>query len=350
MSDSSGGARLLHELIADQARRTPDASAVRGALRSLTYRELDIAADRLASTLADAHIRPEQPVAVCLPRGCTDAVVAFLAILKAGAVYVPLDPAYPLPRLQHVLDDSGAELVLTHRDVLRLSLADPVRVIEMDGARVTPVDGTGIGLRDAPRPKVRHLDSLAYVIYTSGSSGKPKGVSVTHRGAVSLARAQREHLDVHPGDRVLQFASPGFDASVWEVLMALTAGAELVLATSDEAQAGPLLAALLKSAPITHVTLPPSVWLQLSPADAPGLRVGVSAGETCPPGLPARWTPYCRFINAYGPTEFTVCATLGAAGSAAPAVSVPIGRPIGNTRAYVLGPDLEPVPAGAVGE
>jgi amino acid adenylation domain-containing protein len=289
-------------------------------------------------------------VAVCLPRGRTDAIVALLAILKAGAAYLPLDPGLPQDRLRHMLDDSGAGLVLTHRGVLPPDLAGPVRVLELDSPRATAAAYPNARPDVAPPAGARHPDAVAYVIYTSGSTGRPKGVSLTHRGAVNLALAQRDHLDVRPGDRVFQFASPSFDASVWEVLMALTAGAELVLPTPDEAQAGPLLAARLTSAAITHVTLPPSVWLQLSPADAPALRVAVCAGEACPPHLPGRWTPSARFVNAYGPTEATVCATLGDAGPTPSCAPVPIGRPIGNTQVYVLGSDLEPVAVGAVGE
>ncbi|MFJ9817510.1 amino acid adenylation domain-containing protein [Streptomyces sp. NPDC101151] len=342
--------RCLHQLVAEQAARTPRAPAVSAGTETLTYAQLDASANRLARHLREAGAAPDAPVAVCLRRGETDAVVAMLAVLKAGAAYLPLDPDYPEDRLRHMLGDSGTRTVITNSGALPVSLAQGVQVIDADRQRPAITERSA-----EPLPVTCHPDGLAYVIYTSGSTGRPKGTSISHRSAVNLALAQRETLEVHPGDRVLQFASPSFDASVWEIVMALSAGAELVLPTPEEAMAGPGLATLLKTAGITHVTLPPSVLSQLDPEEFPALRVCVSAGEACPADLPRRWASVPRFVNAYGPTEATVCATMGdvvhGPDDAPEADRSPsIGRPVPNTRVYVLDSGLEPVPVGVTGE
>ncbi|MER6029501.1 amino acid adenylation domain-containing protein [Streptomyces sp. NPDC001851] len=343
-------ARCLHQLVAEQAARTPQAPAVSSGTETLSYAQLETAADRLALRLRAAGAAPDVPVAVCLRRGRTDAIVALLAVLKAGAAYLPLDPDYPEDRLRWMVRDSGTRTVITDGDALPRSLAEGLQVLEPDRQPGATADGSA-----RPSSGTCHPDGLAYVIYTSGSTGRPKGTAISHRSAVNLALAQWETLDVRPGDRVLQFASPGFDASVWEIVMALSAGAELVLPTAQEAAAGPELTALLKTAGITHVTLPPSVLSQLDPKEFPALRVCVSAGEACPADLPRRWAPVPRFINAYGPTEAAVCATLGdvprAPEDAPEAARQPaIGRPVANMQTYVLGPGLEPVPVGVEGE
>ncbi|NJN82946.1 MAG: amino acid adenylation domain-containing protein [Caldilineaceae bacterium] len=196
------------------------------------------------------------------------------------------------------------------------------------------------------------LSDLAYVIFTSGSTGKPKGVLVEHRGLCNLARVQIDAFDVLPGDRVLQFASFSFDAAVSEVAMALLAGATLILAQPDEMLPGPALARLLTKEAISTVTLPPSA-LAILPVEAyPALRTIVSAGEACSADIVARWTEnahaHWRFLNAYGPAEATVCATIGVCedGSRRP----PVGRPIANTQVYLLDQNRQPAPVGVPGE
>jgi amino acid adenylation domain-containing protein len=189
-----------------------------------------------------------------------------------------------------------------------------------------------------------HPHSTAYVIYTSGSTGKPKGVAVSHSGIPNLAAAQIDRLAITAEARVLQFASPGFDAAIWEIVGCLMAGASLVL-RSDE-HGGEALGNIIRAQGVTHATLPPVVLGDLS-ADLP-LQTLVVAGDACAPALIERWSAGRRMINAYGPTETTVCATMSEPllGDGA----APIGRPISNTFVYVLDGGLEPVPAGVVGE
>ncbi|MFI9722812.1 amino acid adenylation domain-containing protein [Streptomyces sp. NPDC052396] len=344
------GDRLLHDPVARHAALTSGRPAVSGPAGTLTYGELEAEANRLARHLLAEGMSPETPVAVCLPRGRVESAVAMLAVLKAGAAYLPLDPAYPYDRLRYMLSDSGAGALITADDALPAGLAAGLPVVDL-GRHRQAIAGRSAG----PLPRTGHPDSLAYVIYTSGSTGRPKGTAISHRSAVNLAVAQGSCLDVRPEDRVLQFASPCFDASVWEIVMALSAGAELVLAGPEEAGGGPALAELLHARSISHVTLPPSVLSQLDPAGLPGLRVVVSAGEACPADLPGRWAAVPRFINAYGPTESTVCASLGEVvrgtdGAPDGNLSPAIGRPVANTRVYVLDAELQPVPVGVRGE
>src|SRR5207248_3210779 len=190
------------------------------------------------------------------------------------------------------------------------------------------------------------LSHPAYVIYTSGSTGRPKGVVVTHGGLASFSAAEIDHFDVRPGDRVLQFSSPSFDASVLELCMALPAGAALVVPPP-----GPLLgdhlAAVLRDEGVTHALIPPVAMASVPDVDLPAFRTLVVGGEACPADLVAHWAPGRRMINAYGPTETTVVATWS--DPLEPGATPPIGRPIRNTRVRVLDAALRPVAIGVAG-
>ncbi|MFE2282281.1 amino acid adenylation domain-containing protein [Streptomyces sp. NPDC059454] len=315
----------LPELFQAQVARTPDATAVVFEGTRLSYAELNARANRLARLLVEWGAGPERAVAVSLPRSA-DLVVTLLAVMKAGAVYVPVDPEYPAERIAHILDDVAPVLVV---DEAWFAAADTSDYAAADPA---PVD----------------VASLAYVIHTSGSTGRPKGVAVSHRGIASLATGQIERFAVTPDSRVLLFASPSFDAAVSEVCMALLAGAVLVLAPAERLLPGAALTGLVREEEITHITLPPSA-LAVLPDDAlPTVSTLVVAGEACPPDLVARWSRGRRMINAYGPTESTVCASMSMPLSGAVVPS--IGAPLINTRLYVLDAGLQPVPVGAAGE
>ncbi|MEU1438840.1 amino acid adenylation domain-containing protein [Streptomyces sp. NPDC005786] len=331
----------LPALFAAQVARTPDAAALAHGATTLTYAELDARANRLARLLAERGAGPERLVAIALERS-VDLVVAQLAVLKAGAAFVPLDPGYPADRLAYMLENSAPALVITSSAVAAGSLPDT-------GAPRLLIDRTDTSGHAASEPAhVIDASRAAYVIYTSGSTGRPKGVVVTHSGIASMVAGQRRTLAVTPTSRVLQFASPSFDAAVWELCMALLTGACAVLADADRLLPGPSLAALIAEHRITHVTLPPSA-LPVMPEDSlpPGSTL-VVAGEATAPDLVDRWSRDRRMINAYGPTESTVCASMSE--PLAGPVLAPIGRPIANTRLYVLDSHLQPVPVGTAGE
>ncbi|KAF1061953.1 amino acid adenylation domain-containing protein [Burkholderia gladioli] len=339
--------RLIHQRVARQAARAPDHPAVQFGDTVLGYGELDARANRLAQLLRQRGIGAEALVGLCLPRS-PELIVAMLAVLKAGAAYVPLDPAYPAERLAWIVEDSRCALVLTHRE-LAPRLPAGCRVLALDDERAALDDAPAV-----PPPAAIAPSSLAYVIYTSGSTGRPKGVLLHHDGLCNLVDAQAEAFALTPERRVLQFASFNFDASTWEIFMALSAGATLCMAPREALLPGRDLETTLRALEIDTATLPPVALATLDAAALPRLATIVVAGEACPSSLARAWAPGRRFFNAYGPTETTVCATMFHCEPERirdePAGSPPIGRPLPNTRVYLLDARLNPVPLGAAGE
>ncbi|HEY0022716.1 MAG TPA: non-ribosomal peptide synthase/polyketide synthase [Longimicrobium sp.] len=335
--------RCIHELFEAQAARTPDAVAVEIQGETLSYAALNERANRLAHHLAGLDVGPEVRVGICLERG-TEMIVSLLAVLKAGGAYVPLDPAYPAERLAFILADAAVRVLVTQESLLAaLPAGDGVAVVSVDG------DAERIAAESAENPeRPVSPDHLAYVIYTSGSTGTPKGVMVPHRGVPNLAYAQARRFGIDGTSRVLQFASFSFDAAVAEVFDALLAGATLVMASREALLPGAGLLETLRGGRVTVATLPPPVLAILPPDDLPELRTVVSAGEAVDAATVARWSGGRAFVNAYGPTEVTVCAT--SAFSEADGRVPAIGRPLENVRVYVLGAAGRPAPVGIAGE
>ncbi|WP_431784114.1 amino acid adenylation domain-containing protein [Streptomyces chumphonensis] len=337
-----------HVLFEERVRERPDATALFGPGGELAYARLNARANRLARRLRTLGVGPGTPVALCAHRSA-DTYTGILGILKAGGAYVPVDPGHPPERVRYLLADCAASVVLTQQDVRErlggLLGARHRHVLLLDrDHREDPAPG------DADAADLEPLsgpDDPAYVIYTSGSTGRPKGTVVTHRGVADL-HLSRDLIPVGPDDRVLAFASTGFDASVWEWTTALLGGAALVLPPTDDAVAGVGVAGTVRDHAVTVALLPPSLLALLDPAETPTLRTVVSGGEDCSAAVAARWAPHVRLVNAYGPTEATVYATLS--GALTGAGHPPIGRPVPNARLSVTDADGRPVPVGAPGE
>ncbi|MCB8905463.1 MULTISPECIES: non-ribosomal peptide synthetase [unclassified Streptomyces] len=345
--------RTVLDLVRAQAAATPDAVAVSTAGRQLSYRELLLRAEQLATALRTGGVRPGDLVALHLDR-TADLPAALLATLATGAAYLPLDPGYPAERLALVLRDSGAVLVLADREpapavadaapaVLRLpapSAQDPAETSPVTSPDATP---------DAPPGP----DDVAYVLYTSGSTGRPKGVAVGHRALVNLLTSFADRLDSGPRHTWLGLTSLSFDISALELYLPLITGGRLVLAPDGLAVDGPGLLALIGGEGVTHVQATPSGWRVMLTAgtgvDALGTVTGLAGGETLPLPLARELRARtARLFNVYGPTETTVWSTC----AELPAVPerVRIGRPIANTQAYVVDEQLRPTPLGVPGE
>ncbi|HEU0084715.1 MAG TPA: amino acid adenylation domain-containing protein, partial [Bradyrhizobium sp.] len=334
--------RCMHELFAAQAASTPDAAAVVFADQELSYGALERRANQLAHHLRELGVGPDVVVGLSLERS-PDMVVGLLGILKAGGAYLPLDPSYPTERLAYMLADARVPVLLTQAALVERLPASAATVVRLDadwpriaaGPDTAPVSGADPA-------------NLAYVIYTSGSTGRPKGVMIPHRGAMNLAEAQLAHLRLSAADRILQFASISFDAAVWDVLMSWRVGAALVLADAHDLLPGDPLRELLVRQHITTVLLPPSALAPLSAAPLPDLKTLIVGGEACSSAMLRPWLANRTVLNAYGPTEASVCTTMFRCGPQDD--GPPIGRPLPNTRIYVLDDRLEPVPVGVAGE
>jgi amino acid adenylation domain-containing protein/non-ribosomal peptide synthase protein (TIGR01720 family) len=333
--------KCINQLFEEQAERTPSRIAVVYEDQQLTYIELNARANRLAHYLQQLGVGPEVLVGICVERSI-EMIIGILGILKAGGAYLPLDPAYPKDRLSFMLDDSLAPVLITRQQTIDSLPTFLSLVVCLDD------DWEAISQESEQNPTCgATADNLAYVIYTSGSTGKPKGVLVQHRGVSNLFAAQVHAFAIRSDSRILQFASLSFDASIFEIIMALLTGSTLYL-TASRLLSGPMLMDLLRDQAITTLTLPPSMLATLPDTDLPALQTLISAGEPCSASLVSRWASGRRFFNAYGPTETTVWATVSECVDERS--GPPIGRPIANTQVFVLDTHLRPVPIGVSGE
>ncbi|MEU9316915.1 amino acid adenylation domain-containing protein [Streptomyces sp. NPDC048295] len=308
--------------------------------RTMTYGELDGRADLLARALAAGGIGAEDLVALALPRS-PELIVAMLAVLKAGAAFVPVDVSYPTERFVHIVGDSSPACVVTTKEETRLP--DGVPRILLDGTDLPPGPELPAVALPGPGP-----DDPAYVIYTSGSTGAPKGVVVPHRGLRNLVEDNMRRYGLGSGSRVLQLVSPSFDVAMADIWPTLLAGGRLVLAPEGRTLTGEELAALLSTQRITQAAIPP-VFLARTPAEnLPELNVLITGGEPPAPETLRRWAPGRRIFNEYGVTEATVTTTVSPPLDPADAPS--IGRPVANSQVYVLDDAVLPVLPGAAGE
>ncbi|MRG97788.1 non-ribosomal peptide synthetase [Polyangium spumosum] len=339
-------ARCAHQLFEEQCRRTPENVALVSndgqTEKRLTYHELNTQANRLAHHLRSVGVGPETVVGLCLPRSA-NMVIGMLGILKAGGAYLPLDPGYPSARLDFMLSDARPPVVVTDaRSVGRLPPSH-ARLVRMDG------DDVAMASRGEENPDSGvGPENLAYVIYTSGSTGTPKGALLDHRGLVNATEAQVRTFGLTSDDRVLQFASPSFDVSAYEIWMALRVGASLHTACVDELASGQTLLDFLSRHRITVMAVTPSTLSTLPPADLPDLRMVHVGGEACPPALVERWRRGRRFVHVYGATEASLLSA--AVVCDVPAQPLPLGRPVPNARIYVVDRHGDLSPLGVAGE
>ncbi|QZZ33062.1 amino acid adenylation domain-containing protein [Streptomyces sp. ST1015] len=333
----------MFRAVVDEA---PDDAAVVFEGRTLTYADLDRRSDRLALLLAERGVGPEKIVAVALERS-ESWVVTMLATLKAGGVFMALDPDYPAERIALMLEDSRPELIVTQTGLRELVAQDstPVLLIDDPGITATLLDGAATALPDV---RVSPL-SPAFMVYTSGSTGRPKGVLLLHEGLPSLVFSTVARLGVGRGSRLLQMVSTSFDAAVWDVLASLLTGATLVLAPGGQPLGGDI-ARLVGETGVTHLFLPPAVVSSLPEEEFPAGLTITMGGDVCPPATALRWAARHRVINLYGPSEITVAATSCDYEADDALTAVSIGTPWDNKRVYVLDDRLRPVPPGVVGE
>ncbi|WP_200215663.1 non-ribosomal peptide synthetase [Micromonospora coerulea] len=339
------GARLLHELVEEQAGRTPEATALICGAERLTYRDLNSRADRLAHRLRERGVGPDVVVGLCVERSA-DLVTGLLGVLKAGGAYLPMDPDYPTDRLTYMVEDSGTRVVLTDSAHAGRFAAPHVTLLDdlLDGPagpERRPASGAGPG-------------NLAYVIYTSGSTGRPKGVMIEHRTIVNHLRGTIAQIGFTAGDRLLAVTTVSFDIAGLEIFAPLSVGATCVLTAPGESADAAALMRLLDRHDITLMQATPATWrllLDSGWAGRPGLRL-LCGGEAFPPDLAAELTARTAEVwNMYGPTETTVWSLTTCVEPPGPATTtVPIGSPMANTRGYIVDRLGRRVPPGVTGE
>ncbi|HEY5730270.1 MAG TPA: amino acid adenylation domain-containing protein [Anaerolineales bacterium] len=336
----------IHDLIEEQAKRTPKATAVQYDDQSLTYKELDKRTNELAKILVAHGVKPGTLVGLFVHRSL-DMLVGLLGVLKAGGAYLPLDPSFPSERLAFMVEDSGASVILTQTNLLSEMPENNAKIINLDAL-------------EKPTPSKRRKKSkpgdLAYIIYTSGSTGKPKGVQIHHQAVVNFLCSMRDDLKINADDTLLAVTTLSFDIAVLELLLPLTVGAKVVIASSDIAADGALLADALMNDNATFMQATPASWRLLLEAGWKGkenLKI-LCGGEALTNDLAQKLLPRgAQLWNLYGPTETTIWSTLYRVTSNEKqgiSNTVPIGRPIANTQIYILDSNLQPVPIGVIGD
>ena len=345
--------QTVHQLFEEQALRVPDRIALSGLqpgikpsdqVVSVSYRQLNRSANRFAVGLIERGIQPGTIVAIMMDRSL-DMVIAILAVLKAGGVYLPIDFQYPDTRINHMLKDGNVKFLVTTSFLVR-EFSEGLETIVTDTLDLYPVSES---------QPLETFDSshLAYIIYTSGTSGRPKGAMLEHRGLANLKIFFETQFNVTEQDRILQFASSSFDASIWEIFMALLTGSGLFLIPRKTIESYNSFENYIQGHQVTVATLPPPYLSHLEPKNITSLRLLVTAGSETSFSLVNKWKQDARleYVNAYGPTETTVCASMWkASGQTVSTHIVPIGPPITNTAIYILSRNIRLQPVNIPGE
>lgn len=337
--------KCIHELFEAQVEKNPDAVALVLDGQYMTYADLNRRANQLAHYLLKKNVQPETLIGICMERSFST-IVSMLGALKAGAAYLPLDPNYPNDRLAYIFEDSHISVLLTQSKLVDSlpPVSAEVCVLDENFDLISNESDSSLPTRITP-------DNLAYVIYTSGSTGRPKGTLLNHQGLNNFTQAYRRSMGIGSQDRVLQFASISFDASVAEIYLALLSGARLVLAPQEVLLSVVDLAHLIQEEGVTTATLPPSMLAVLPAENLPSLKIVMSAGESCTKAIVDRWSQGKCFMNGYGPTEATIGASWQQLENLPENIkNLPIGKPIENKLIYILDPHSRPVPVGIPGE
>jgi amino acid adenylation domain-containing protein len=335
------GSKTIHQLFEIQAGTTPDDIALVYEDQQLTYGELNLKANQLAYHLKSVGIGTESVVGIMLQRSL-EMIIGITAVLKAGGAYLPIDYAYPPERIRYVLEDSNARCLLSQMSPGKMDFKGTV--IDINEGEIFKGNETNPNISNNPR-------SIAYIIYTSGSTGRPKGVIVEHYSAINMAYSRKKRLNIDKDDRVLQFTSICFDASVEQILITLFSGAILVLIDKNMLLDNAGFEKFISKHSVTHIDVVPTFLNNIHLKSPYKLKRIVSGGDVCPMSLAKKWNKYCDFHNAYGPTETTVTSIdmiFEDANITLP--HLPIGRPINNTAIYLFDKWKKLVPKGLPGE
>lgn len=336
--------RTVHARILNNAGQFPDHPAVWYNGRTLSYRELEEYTRQVSARLTKAGVKAESMVAVCLPRSI-ELIVGIVAILRAGGAFVPIDAGYPAERIRYILEQTDCTQLVSTLDLAPAILEHKpdVHLIDVHAAATDPLPKNNF-------PDMVSLNDLAYVIFTSGSTGLPKGVMVEHRSLAGIIRSQVRMFEITRHSRVLQMLSISFDAAVGEIFRTLTAGGTLYMADPDDLLPGPSLVSLLKENRITAVAMSPTALGAMPDCseDLSDLATITVGGEACPRTVAERWGKGRRLLNAYGPTETTIGATLAVNWDLSG--KPPLGRPLPGVKVYVLDRQGNIAPVGTPGE
>ncbi|WP_212004673.1 non-ribosomal peptide synthetase/type I polyketide synthase [Chitinophaga sp. HK235] len=340
--------KTIHQLFEEQTAEHPDNIALVYQDQQLSYRALNEKSNQLARYIREQYrqrtgqeLKPDALIALCMDRGL-EMVVSILAVLKAGGAYVPMDPSYPQQRIDFILEDTGAVLVLSLRRDSELQLpAEKVLYADLTEELYRKEDASNL-------PACSSARDLAYIIYTSGTTGKPKGVMIEHESVMNLVFVQKEKLEINTASGVLQYASLVFDASVWEIFSALTLGARLIIVPGNIRQDAQLLSEYMNENGTTTALLPPVLLSVMSSSGLQGLKTLVAGGDVTALKLMQEWSQGRKLVNAYGPTENTVIASMHV--YTAGDLNTNIGKPINNAKLHILDSGLQPVPVGVIGE
>ncbi|PJD91505.1 MAG: hypothetical protein CK424_06770 [Legionella sp.] len=337
--------QYIHHIIEDITQKNPQKDAINYNGQILSYLNLDKKSNQLANYIVNQFPAKKQYILVYMDR-CIELIISILGIFKSGCTYIPIAITTPLKNIELILNDSQSRLIIT-KDVFKKNLqfiSSEIQILAYEN--ISPL----IKKCSDMNPNVPLLpDSLAYVIYTSGTTGIPKGVMIKHHSLVNLITDTILKTNINSRSRLLQFASISFDASVWEILTTLAAGAILCIPDQEQLLAGALLKKAIEQYKITFIILPPSILQTVSQYSFSSLKTVVTGGEYCSKELANHWTKKVKLINAYGPTEATVCVTMA---KIKPNIKInpSIGKAIANTRLYILDKNLAFLPIGAIGE